>query len=163
MNAQSKIKIAAVQLNQVIGDFQANAARIATAAKTAFASGVRIVLTPELSLTAYPPEDLLLRPKFFEKCNLALEQLMADLSNIDIHVIVGVPVSRPKNGVQVRYNAALWLHKGRVVGEYFKRELPNYSVFDEDRYFESGENALVVAVDSTRRQSKPKKAVLRCF
>jgi NAD+ synthase (glutamine-hydrolysing) len=150
MNAQSKIKIAAVQLNQVIGDFQANADRIVTAAKTAFDSGVRIVLTPELSLTAYPPEDLLLRPKFFEKCQLALEQLLADLSNLDIHVIVGVPVVRQKNGVQVRYNAALWLHKGRILGEYFKRELPNYSVFDEDRYFEPGEDPLAVEVDGVK-------------
>jgi NAD+ synthase (glutamine-hydrolysing) len=143
MNAQSKIKVAAAQLNQVIGDFEGNAARIATAARNAFSQGARIVLTPELSLTGYPPEDLLLRPKFFEKCDAAFNKLMADLADLDLHIIVGVPVLR---GL-LRYNAALWLHRGKVLGEYRKHELPNYSVFDEDRYFEPGTEPLVVKVD----------------
>jgi NAD+ synthase (glutamine-hydrolysing) len=146
MNSQSKntpIKVAAAQLNQVIGDFDGNTTRIIDAAKAAFAQGARIVLTPELSLTAYPPEDLLLRPKFFEKCAAALQTLKGELSAIDVHVIVGLPVIEDGK----RFNAAVWLHKGKVLGQYFKHELPNYSVFDEERYFEPGNDPLVVTVD----------------
>jgi NAD+ synthase (glutamine-hydrolysing) len=146
MNAHSKIKVAAAQLNQIIGDFDGNTQRIVAAAKSAFAQGARIVLTPELSLTAYPPEDLLLRPKFFEKCAEALAKLAVELSTLDLHVLVGAPVMRDGK----RYNAALWLYKGAVIGEYFKHELPNYSVFDEDRYFEVGQDPLVVLVDGTQ-------------
>jgi NAD+ synthase (glutamine-hydrolysing) len=143
MNVHSNIKVAAAQLNQIIGDFDGNSQRIVAAAKIAVAQGARIVLTPELSLTAYPPEDLLLRPKFFEKCADALAMLAAELANLDVHVLVGAPLMRDGK----RYNAAIWLHKGAVLGEYFKHELPNYSVFDEDRYFESGSLPLVVKVD----------------
>jgi NAD+ synthase (glutamine-hydrolysing) len=146
MNVHSKIKVVAAQLNQIIGDFDGNCARIIDAAKSAVAQGAHIVLTPELSLTAYPPEDLLLRPKFFEKCADALAKLTADLAALDLHVLVGVPIMHDEK----RYNAAVWLHKGAVLGRYFKHELPNYSVFDEDRYFEVGDSPLVVTVDGVR-------------
>jgi NAD+ synthase (glutamine-hydrolysing) len=145
MNVHSKIKVAAAQLNQIIGDFDGNSQRIVAAVKSAFAQGAHIVLTPELSLTAYPPEDLLLRPKFFEKCAEALAKLTAELADLDVHLLVGAPVMRAGK----RYNAALWLHKGAVIGEYLKHELPNYSVFDEDRYFEVGTEPLVVVVQNT--------------
>jgi NAD+ synthase (glutamine-hydrolysing) len=146
MNAHSKIKVAAAQLNQIIGDFEGNSHRIITAARTAVAQGARIVLTPELSLTAYPPEDLLLRPKFFDKCAQALVALSAALADLDVHVLVGVPVMHEGK----RFNAAVWLYKGAILGSYFKHELPNYSVFDEDRYFEVGDQPLVVTVDQVK-------------
>jgi NAD+ synthase (glutamine-hydrolysing) len=146
MNAHSKIKVAAAQLNQIIGDFEGNSLRIITAVKSAVAQGARIVLTPELSLTAYPPEDLLLRPKFFDKCAQALVALSAALADLDVHVLVGVPVMHQDK----RFNAAVWLYKGAILGSYFKHELPNYSVFDEDRYFEVGDQPLVITVDSVK-------------
>ena len=137
------VKLAAAQLNQIIGDFDGNALRIVAAVHSACSQGAKIVLTPELSLSAYPPEDLLLRPKFMERSADALLRLKAELATVDCHVIVGVPLL---DGGK-RYNAAVWLYKGAELGRYYKHELPNYAVFDEDRYFEAGNKPLVVIVD----------------
>jgi NAD+ synthetase len=95
------------------------------------------MLTPELSLCGYPPEDLLLRPGFFNACRLALDELAAGIEGIS--VVVGHPYE--ENGQ--RYNAASLLQNGRVVATYCKHFLPNYGVFDEARYFVSGKKPLV--------------------
>ncbi len=125
------MRIAAAQLNQIVGDFDGNARRILEAARAAVSQSATVLVTPELSLSGYPPEDLLLRPAFYEKANATLASLLADTANLDLHLVVGVPVRYGRK----RYNAALVLHRGRVVGEYRKLELPNYDVFDEQRYF----------------------------
>ena len=140
------VLIAAAQLNQIVGDFSGNAGRIIEAARAAAAQGARVLLTPELSLCGYPPEDLLLRESFYASAEAALDRILAECQDLDLHLVVGAPLRREG----ARRNAALVLHRGRVVGEYHKRELPNYDVFDEQRYFQPGVQPLVFAVDGVR-------------
>lgn len=125
------MRIAAAQLNQTVGDFEGNVSRIVAAARESVAQSVSVLVTPELSLSGYPPEDLLLRPAFYEKAEVALARLLSQTAQLDLHLVVGAPVHRSGK----RYNAALVLHRGAVTGEYRKLELPNYDVFDEQRYF----------------------------
>jgi NAD+ synthase (glutamine-hydrolysing) len=138
--------IAAAQLNQTVGAFTANADRIIAAAQRASSSGARILLTPELSLTGYPPEDLLFRDVFFARCEAELGRLAAATAQLDLRIVVGHPVKREA----LRFNCASVLYRGQVVGVYSKHELPNYDVFDEDRYFEPGSEPLVIDVDGLR-------------
>ena len=140
------VLIAAAQLNQTVGDFEGNARRIIDAAVAAAGQGARVLLTPELSMSGYPPEDLLLRESFYDRCQAALAHILAQTRALDLHLIVGAPLLRDG----LRRNAALLLHRGAVVGEYFKRELPNYDVFDEQRYFEAGSQPLVFEVGGLR-------------
>ena len=140
------MRIAAAQLNQVVGDFRGNADRIIAAANEAVARGARVLLTPELSLTGYPPEDLLLRDAFHAGCERALASLCEATASLDLHLLVGHPRRREGR----RYNGASLLHRGRVIGEYNKHDLPNYDVFDEERYFEPDNRPLVFEVDGVR-------------
>jgi NAD+ synthase (glutamine-hydrolysing) len=140
-------RVASAQLNQIIGDFDGNRARIADAARRAMAEGAEVLLTPELSLTGYPPEDLLLRGAFYDKTREALARLQAE--SVDwpgLHVVVGLPIERDG----LRFNAAVVLCDGRTIGEYHKRELPNYGVFDEQRYFDPGFEPLCFTVGGVR-------------
>jgi NAD+ synthase (glutamine-hydrolysing) len=140
-------RVASAQLNQIIGDFDGNRSRIARAAQDAVAQGARVLVTPELSLTGYPPEDLLLRGAFYDRTRDAMAALVADSAQWpDLHLVVGLPVDRDGH----RYNAAAVVHAGRVVGEYHKLELPNYGVFDEPRYFEPGGAPVVFDVGGVR-------------
>ncbi len=131
------MKLAIAQINCVVGDLKINAAKIGQYAAYARQEGATLMLTPELSLCGYPPEDLLLRPGFFNACRLALDELAAGIEGIS--VVVGHPYE--ENGQ--RYNAASLLQNGRVVATYCKHFLPNYGVFDEARYFVSGKKPLV--------------------
>ncbi|WP_331651428.1 NAD+ synthase [Piscinibacter sp.] len=150
MPPMSSVKVALAQINATVGDLAGNSRRIVEAARRAHAQGARLVLTPELGLCGYPPEDLLLRPAFMEACADALAdcaKALADLAGL--HVVVGHPHQFGERGdvrsksvtVQQRYNAASVLSAGRVTATYCKRELPNYQVFDERRYFASGRDA----------------------
>ena len=145
----SAARVAFAQINSVVGGLASNAAKILQAARAAHAQGADVLVTPELSLTGYPPEDLLLRPSFIEAQEQALQQLRADLADLaGLHVVVGhVSVSYvTRQQVDKRYNAASVLCEGRVLGTYTKLELPNYSVFDEERYFVPGGAPLVFQV-----------------
>jgi NAD+ synthetase len=133
------MKIAVAQLNAIVGDLAGNAERIAEAGRQARGQGATLLVTPELSLCGYPPEDLLFRDDFCDACEAALAPLARLLDGLT--AIVGVPVRRGAT----RYNAAAVLEGGRVAHFYYKRELPNYRVFDEERYFEPGDEALVIA------------------
>lgn len=135
------VKIAVAQINCVLGDLSGNSAKIQDCAARAQAAGAQVLLTPELSLCGYPPEDLLLREGFFRDCAAALEQLAAALPRIK--VIVG----HPQLDSGRRYNAASLLQDGRIAATYRKRNLPNYTVFDEDRYFEPGSEPVVFEVN----------------
>jgi len=136
-------KICVAQLNFVVGDIQGNAKKIIDSAKHAYESGARLVLTPELSLCGYACEDLFLRPSFIKACDDALDHIRLELATLkDLFVIVGHPtggdlrtrsVTTPK-----RQNRASVLSEGKIIAHYAKRELPNYQVFDERRYFEPG-------------------------
>ena len=141
------VRIACGQLNQTVGDFSGNVDRIEQAALGAVAAGAQILLTPELSLSGYPPEDLLFRDAFYAKAVEALQRVaMISGRHPDLHVVVGYPVRRGRH----RHNAAAVLKGGAVIGEYLKMELPNYSVFDEIRYFTAGAEPLVFEVDGVR-------------
>lgn len=140
------MRVALAQLNQTVGDFDGNASRIIDAARQAAADGARVLLTPELSVAGYPPEDLLLRRGFYVRCDDAMATIRQDTSDLDLHIVVGLPVMRG----ELRYNAAQVLYRGEVVGEYHKHDLPNYAVFDEQRYFEPDSAPLVFDVDGVR-------------
>ncbi|MFP5411466.1 MAG: NAD+ synthase [Gammaproteobacteria bacterium] len=144
------MRIAAAQLNQTVGDFPGNADRIIGAARQAADLGVRVLVTPELSLTGYPPEDLLLRDAFQRRSDEALDRIREATAPLDLFLLVGHPVVEGQGAGRRRFNAASLLHRGRVVGVCRKRELPNYAVFDEARYFARGEEAFVFDVDGMR-------------
>lgn len=144
------MRIAAAQLNQTVGDFPGNADRIIGAARQAADLGVRVLVTPELSLTGYPPEDLLLRDAFQRRSDEALDRIREATAPLDLFLLVGHPVVEGQGAARRRFNAASLLHRGRVVGVCRKRELPNYAVFDEARYFARGEEAFVFDVDGMR-------------
>lgn len=140
-------RVAIAQLNQIIGDFDGNTRRIAEAARRACEGGAHVLVTPELSLTGYPPEDLLLREAFYDRTRAALTSLLEQSRQWPgLHVVVGHPVSHQGR----RFNAASVIIEGRIAGEYHKRELPNYGVFDERRYFESGTEPLVFEAAGVR-------------
>lgn len=126
------MKIAIAQINCLLGDLAGNAAKIAEYAEQARAAGASLMLTPEMSLCGYPPEDLLLREGFYEACQQALHKLAGRLEGIT--AVVGHP---HQHGGEY-FNAASVLRGGNIVATYHKHELPNHSVFDEVRYFSKG-------------------------
>jgi NAD+ synthase (glutamine-hydrolysing) len=149
------LKIAVAQLNLTVGDMAGNAEKIITASKAAYAQGARLVLTPELSICGYPPEDLLLRASFIKACDEAVSHVALSLAQYQgLHVVVGHPqgsdVRTKSTAIQKRTNQASVLCGGKVVATYAKRELPNYQVFDERRYFTAGDAACVMEIDGTR-------------
>ncbi len=131
------MKIAIAQINCIVGDIAGNAEKIIASAIQAKAQGATLVVTPELSLCGYPPEDLLLRADFLAACDDALEAISRQLGGVT--VIVG----HPHQLNDECYNAASVLQDGQVLATYHKYALPNYGVFDEKRYFASGREALV--------------------
>jgi NAD+ synthetase len=131
------MKLAIAQMNFVVGDIAGNSAKILSAAEQAQQNGATLLLTPELSLTGYPPEDLLLREDFNAASQAVLLQLAQKIDGIT--VIVGHPHAYQGNC----YNAASVLQDGKVLATYHKHALPNHSVFDELRYFSAGTEPLV--------------------
>jgi NAD+ synthase (glutamine-hydrolysing) len=143
----SRVRVAIAQINCTVGDLEGNARRILDMARQAAAAGADLVLTPELSLTGYPPEDLLLRRSFYAASDRTLADLAARLLQFsDLRVVVGHPLEREGQ----RFNAASVLHGGLVAGTYCKHDLPNYDVFDERRYFTPDNRPLVIDVRGTR-------------
>ena len=140
-------KIALAQINPLLGDLAGNAQLIHKAAQDAFQQGAKLVVTPELSLTGYPPEDLLLRPAFIEAAKQQLDLLMKELAQYpDLAVVVGHP-KQTSAGLQ---NFASVLQNGKVIAGYAKQELPNHEVFDEVRYFVPGKEACVFQCEGIR-------------
>ena len=142
------LKICVAQLNFTVGDFAGNVQKIVLAAQQAHAQGARLLLTPELSLCGYAAEDLYLRPAFMRACDDALKALTHQLAGLkDMTVVVGHPQGgerrTPSVAVQERFNCASVLREGQVIATYAKRELPNYQVFDERRYFVPGNGVCV--------------------
>ncbi|MFM6196657.1 MAG: NAD+ synthase [Planktothrix sp.] len=134
------MKIAIAQLNPTVGDLTLNAQRILDAAEKAVEAGCHLLLTTELSLTGYPPRDLLIRPSFIEATTEKLQQLAIDLPP-QIAVLVGTiqqNLDYQTKGGNPIFNSAALLEKGKVKQYFQKRLLPTYDVFDEDRYFEPG-------------------------
>jgi NAD+ synthetase len=137
------MKIAIAQINCTVGDLPGNAAKILDAAERAKALGADLVLTPELSLCGYPPEDLLLRADFRVACERELTALATR-----IHGIVAV-VGHPHAVGGALFNAASIVRDGAIQATYHKFDLPNYTVFDEERYFEAGDKNCVIDIAGT--------------
>jgi NAD+ synthase (glutamine-hydrolysing) len=149
------LKICVAQLNFVVGDMAGNAQKIIDCAQAAYEDGARLVLTPELSLCGYAAEDLFLRPSFVQACDDALKTVSAALSGLKgLHVVVGHPSGGGERSrsvsVQRRFNMASVVCEGQVIASYAKRELPNYQVFDERRYFVAGDAPCVFEVAGTQ-------------
>jgi NAD+ synthase (glutamine-hydrolysing) len=137
------MKIAVPQFNTQVGDFAGNAKLMLDHAALATAAGAKLMVCPELALSSYPPEDLLFRQDFTDQCSAALLQLAKDLPP-QLTTIVGHPERCAAGKLR---NAASVLRGGKVVATYYKQLLPNYRVFDEERYFEPGDKPLVIDVD----------------
>ncbi len=149
------LHISVAQLNFVVGDMAGNARQIIEFSRQAYARGARLVLTPELSICGYAAEDLFLRPAFIDACDDALKTIARELAGLkDLHVVVGHPEGggmRTRSvAVTRRHNRASVLCEGAIVAHYDKRELPNYQVFDERRYFTPGQGVGVFEVAGVR-------------
>lgn len=134
------LTVALAQINPLVGDVAGNAALMRQAAAQARSGGAQVVVFPELSLTGYPPEDLLLLPGFLHACEAQLQQL-AQETDADLLWLVGAP-GRDASGRLT--NEAVALGQGRVLARYAKQALPNYGVFDEQRYFVPGSQPAVL-------------------
>jgi NAD+ synthase (glutamine-hydrolysing) len=143
------MKIAIAQLNPTIGDLPGNAQKILELAQKAAKQGVRLLLTPELSLCGYPPRDLLLNPSFVEAMGMTLQQLARDLPP-KLAVLVGTVEQNAKahiTGEKILFNSIALLEGSKVKQIFHKRLLPTYDVFDERRYFEPGLQANYFTLD----------------
>ena len=138
-----KFRVALAQINVTVGDLPGNTAKILDVIGDARDAGANLVAFPELTVPGYPPEDLLLKPQFLAENRLCMEQI-AEASH-GICVVVGFA---DFVGGEV-YNAAAVAYDGKHVATYHKQFLPNYGVFDEDRYFRSGDSCPVYVVDGT--------------
>ena len=136
------LEIIIAQLDFLVGDIDGNSAKVLEAARRAHDEmGADLIVFPELTLTGYPPEDLLLRPSIQVRVEKALDRLFKQLPP-DLYVLLGYP-RRRQNAL---YNAAGLIHNGALVAEYLKQELPNYQVFDEKRYFSTGNQPCVAEI-----------------
>src|SRR5215467_13122191 len=131
------VRLALAQMDTIVGDLDGNRARILGRLDEAREEGADIVLFPELAVTGYPPEDLLLRPGFLREARRSLELIAAETR--DIVALVGCPLFD-----RDLYNACAVLADGGIAAVYHKRFLPNYGVFDEDRYFAPGRDLVLL-------------------
>lgn len=130
------MRIALAQINTTVGDFEGNRALMREAARRAAALGASLVVFPELSLTGYPPRDLVEKPSFLERTEQHLHGLAADTGDLDLALICGF-VGRAASGAGKRVtNSAAVIHRGQIVFRQDKALLPTYDVFDEARYFQ---------------------------
>jgi len=150
------LRIALAQANLLVGDIDGNTRRIMETARRARRdAGARLVMFPELALTGYPPEDLLLRPSLLPRIDAACSQLQEFAASEGIVLVVGAPYPVPDGNAAVTgagplANGALVFGAGANPLRYAKQHLPNYRVFDEHRYFTPGNAPLVVDVAGTR-------------
>src|SRR3989440_1994209 len=131
------MRLALAQMNSVVGDLEGNRDRILARLDEAKEAGAELVLFPELAVTGYPPEDLLLRPSFVRAAERSLGEIAR--ATRGIVALVGVPIL-----ARDLYNACAVCTAGEVKALYRKRFLPNYGVFDEDRYFAPGDDLLLL-------------------
>ncbi|MGL4637098.1 MAG: NAD+ synthase [Beijerinckiaceae bacterium] len=153
------LKIAIAQLNPIIGDVAGNAAKARTARAEAARLGADLVVLTELFLSAYPPEDLVLKPAFLDSCRAAIDELARETADGGPAVIIGTPWlvgprakgerDLQKDGMEV-YNAVCVLQHGKIAAVRFKNDLPNYGVFDEKRVFDAGPMPGSVAINGVR-------------
>ncbi len=142
---QRSLRLALAQFNPTVGDIPGNTARIIELIEEARARHADLVAFPELAITGYPPEDLLFKPSFLADSAVALERVAA--ATRGIAAVVGCPdILASQNDLS---NAAAIINDGRILDWYRKMYLPNYGVFDEDRYFRRGEECPVYVINGT--------------
>ena len=142
----SKLNILMAQINTFVGDFDGNTEKVLNAVAQAQREHTRpVVVCPELTLSGYPPEDLLLRPSIELRVNQSLAVLCSAIKG-EAYVVVGYPKVVDGN----LYNVVGVIHAGEVIAEYRKQALPNYQVFDEKRYFRAGDQPCIFTIDGTR-------------
>ena len=137
------IKIAAYQFNPIVGGLSTNTDRLMSAIHTAKANCADLFITSELSICGYPPEDLLYRNSFYTECFKMLERFK---SIYGITMLIGCPYT--ENGLI--YNSVFAISDGEIIGRYDKQCLPNYGVFDEQRYFRAGDKPLILQIKNTK-------------
>ena len=135
------LTLALAQINVTVGDVAGNAARIIDAAQQAAAQGAGLVLYPEMALTGYPPEDLVLMPAFLTQCHRALKRIGEETQTSGVALILGAPWEEAGR----IYNASVLIEAGVVTPIRTKHDLPNYGVFDEKRIFAEGEAPWVLS------------------
>jgi NAD+ synthase (glutamine-hydrolysing) len=136
------MKTALVQLNPTVGALEANTGLIIARAQEARRAGARLIVFPELAVSGYPPEDLILKDHFCDDCEAQYRRLEEELPP-EAFVVAGTPLVRDGR----KYNGAVVFHGGTRIGEYRKMLLPNYGVFDEQRIFEAGSGPLVLEME----------------
>ena len=145
MGTPVKLRILVAQLNLLVGDIDGNRDKVISATRAARdRQDIDLLVFPELTLTGYPPEDLLLRPELTDRTQDALTQIVAETQGIAL--VLGYP----KAAVGGLFNVAGLVSNGRILAEYAKQLLPNYSVFDEKRYFRPGKAPCVLDFKGVR-------------
>jgi NAD+ synthase (glutamine-hydrolysing) len=134
------MRIALAQIDNTVGDLDANAAKILDFARKGAERGAELIVFPELALTGYPPRDLVEKHSFLDRTACALQRLAEDTADLNATLIVGYVARSPESSVIGAQNAAAILENGRIIGKQCKMLLPNYDVFDEARYFEPAES-----------------------
>ena len=142
----ASLNILMAQMNTLVGDFDGNTQRVLdTVARAVTRHEKAVVVFPELTLSGYPPEDLLLRPSIALRVSQSLDKLCAELPP-SAWVVLGYP-RRDGNAL---YNVAGVIHGNELVAEYRKQSLPNYQVFDEKRYFAPGTEPCVLDIEGVQ-------------
>jgi len=134
-----KLRIGLAQINPVVGDLKGNARKILATAARAEKNGTNLLVFPEMVLTGYPPEDLLLKPSFIRDNLKTLDKIRKEIRSPRMVTLIG-HVDQKRN----IHNAAAVIYKGKIVATYYKIYLPNYGVFDEARYFQPGYKPMVL-------------------
>ena len=134
-----QLRVGLAQINTTVGDFDGNTQKILEAAAEARSLGIDLLTFPELAICGYPPEDLLFKPQFIEENLRSLNKVVDGSSGLSI--VVGFVDAK-----EDIYNAAAVIHDGKLVGVYHKIYLPNYGVFDENRYFRAGSECPVYSL-----------------
>lgn len=142
---KDNLRITAAQINTIVGDIKGNTKKIITSSLYARdKQKADIIVFPEMTLTGYPPEDLLLRPELYKQIKIALKQIQTKVKNI--YIILGLPTQE----LNERFNTAVLIHNGKICAHYHKRYLPNSGVFDEKRYFTPGTKPCVVTIKNIK-------------
>ncbi|UCU97716.1 NAD+ synthase [Acidovorax radicis] len=147
------LSICTAQLNFVVGDMPKNAQKIIAVARDAYAQGARLLLTPELAICGYAAEDLFLRPAFMAACDDAVKTVARETAGLKgLAIVLGHPQALLPGApaFSACFNAASVVRDGQIEQTYAKRELPNYQVFDERRYFVAGSKPCVFEVEGVR-------------
>ncbi|MCY4263975.1 MAG: NAD+ synthase, partial [Gammaproteobacteria bacterium] len=135
------LKIVMAQLNLLVGDIDGNTDKVIDSCHKAIEQHqADVIAFPELTLTSYPPEDLLLRPSIQLRISKALDRIIN--ADLDIYCVIGYPANEDDR----LYNALAVIYRGEVLGTYYKQYLPNYQVFDERRYFTPGKDPCLIKI-----------------